>query len=124
MMSRSRKKEPYYSCKPGSFKAWKKEINGEHRARCRQALRTCEDWDTLLMPDRNKKYTLWDSPKDGCSWRNEKPQKDECLRQLAGWMGYPWSYKRMLKEIEETGHLKRCNCIDNKNGTYWKVLRK
>ena len=123
-MSRSFKKEPYYSCIPGSFKSWKQAENTTYRAKCKQALIKCDNWDEFLLP-KPKRNIFW-SPKD-CCWmgrRQKKPLINECEidAQESKTDGWIWEIDHF--KLNEAGHHKYCECYTNKRSSYWKMMRK
>lgn len=126
-MARSRKRQPFYSCRVGSLKSWKQVTNRAFRSRCRQIINTCLDWDELVIPLINEVDTIWSSPKDSykCYRGQKKPYEDECFRHQQKWYCWGWSKDRWTEMFKaKNGHKKNCECLSNKNNYYWKAFRK
>lgn len=127
-MSRSYKKEPYYSCKVGSFKEWKQITNRKFRSRSKQILEKCEDWENLILPHKYEIWDIWDSPKDGMMWRQKVPYINQCEVDIyqarnSWYSSFSGYFERRYKPTNE--HLKDCNCYSNKrNSSYWRMMRK
>ena len=139
-MSRSYKKEPYYSCNAGSFKSWKQIVNSTYRSRCKQRIYNCKDWDELLLPIIDECGNFWNSPKDGSTRRHEKPALNQCELDLEERIKRVYRVYRWYGDEKPLEHLEKiikeykkdyihggdyCNCYSNKrNSWYWKMIRK
>lgn len=129
----------------GTMKLWKRSVNKRLRGQAKVLLshwkRESSHWDDILIPEIDEIGTLWDSPKDGPSYRiYRKPDNDECIREWSkrgdrAWKRghYPsfvWTEVEMPKLVD--GHYQSperswrnyCQCICNKKSYYWIGLRK
>jgi hypothetical protein len=123
-MSKSYKKNPFFSCRVGSFKSWKQEINRTYRTKCKQLINNCKDWDNLIIPIIDEVGNFYNSPKDCYGRYQEKPFENQCLideyERLICWeYHFKWRYT-----LNKKRHHKYCNCYGNKRGWYWKMMRK
>ncbi len=64
-MARSYRHNPFMGNCSHSDKPGKVIAHRRLRARCRQALSACRDFDTLVMPLPREVSDVWDFPKDG-----------------------------------------------------------
>ena len=129
-MSRSRKKFPMFSQRPGSMKGWKKSSNRTYRAHARTKLATYiaqgKDWDDFYVDDFDKYITWSDSPKDGFGRYHHKPLPDNCYQDYIRYAKYMWGLRDF--DLDETGHHATCDCPNNPKtwprSWYSKMFRK
>lgn len=121
-MSRSYKKNPYYSCDARTFKEWKQTINQAYRTACKQLINTTEDWDAFILPPHRDSRDRWNYPKEDRRRRQSVPAINQCEVDVHEWRHSPYSF--YLKRLNEDGHLEWCNCYTNKRSKYWKMMRK
>jgi len=86
-MSRSRKKVSISTINAGSMKWWRRSVNKILRSRSKQLLRTCRDYDALIMPVIDEAGTLWDSPRDG--------------RGATFWKPFTWHTERQAEHYRQ-----------------------
>lgn len=129
-MSRSKKKLSIHTRNnAGAGRWWKRSTNKKFRGAVRKSLHHCKDWDEYILPDMLDVSNPYDSPKDGYSIQFEVPDNIECIREHQRYTlnGYTWLTKDPRYQLKSNGHYvdkTKCDCIHNKQSSYWKGFRK
>ena len=91
-MSRSRRKTPCSGItRADSDKFFKKQANGKLRARTREALYRCQDYEEFVGPVLYEVSDYWDSAKDGkCYYPLEEYQAEDLSAYLFWLKRYYW----------------------------------
>ena len=75
-MSRSRKKTPIVGhTKAESDKPFKVKEHRRERRVVKQDLTSADDYDNMVLPDKEQHGNDWESPKDGKKWMKKPKEK-------------------------------------------------